>query len=102
MGHCTLPVAFHWWLISTGGDNTLDEEKVVTMASLLSSFQMNSERIIDDGIRYRVRSRPRSSHFHAWLLSYVNLARVPILVGIDEEIEVMKKFDIEKIKDNTA
>ncbi|MCE2055075.1 hypothetical protein HAX54_041893 [Datura stramonium] len=87
--------------IPNRGDNTLDEDRAVLVASLMSGFPLYMGVIITEEMNYREVKLSTSLHFPCLITQLCREAHVPILVGIDVETYATKKYDLEKSKDES-
>jgi len=88
-------------LFPTRADNTLAEDKVIFVASLISGFSINFRKLIAEEIRHRVTKSPTSLLFFYLMTRLCKAEELLILVKIDVETLVTKRFDIDNMRDES-
>ncbi|MCE2056138.1 hypothetical protein HAX54_044106 [Datura stramonium] len=93
----------HSWLtqVLTDGDNALEEDREVLVASLMLAFPLNIGVVIADEIKSQATTLSTSLPFPCLITRLCREAHVPILAGIDIETPTIKKYNLEKSKDET-
>ncbi|KAF3650898.1 hypothetical protein FXO37_18256 [Capsicum annuum] len=94
-----------WWeimrlrLMPTSGDDHLEPTRALIVSSLIEELTVDFGLIISDELFFCAHNIQTALPFLSFIIEFCKQVKVPLISGVNNEIQATHKQDIEKMKD---